>query len=205
MNGQSENFNNANIIIATPEKIDYFSRQYLDLLMKVDLSVNPFGEDMVEFRVITSSQPMVSSILMMSAAKQVWKSQSSVMLSSEAEEEVEQGINGMTAVIRLAPERFMAEIARISSIMPSLMSLFSNDFIMKTLQPWTESRSWMPIQPSLNRLVMWRPRVVSRWVATSLPRIQASKAKTFKSVNSEMSGVRNILLMCVSNSGEGVS
>ena len=169
------------------------------MLIKVVLFVNPFGEDIVEFKVITSLQPISSNILIISAAKQVWKSNPSLISSFHAEDMVVYGIKGMMAVIFWAPDRFIAAIARMSSIKPSLISLFSKDLIMKTSWPCTESNIWIPTSPSLNLLVMWRPSVVSRWVATSFPNIYASKAKIFKSVNSEISGVRKILLMWVSN------
>lgn len=59
----------------------------------------------------------------------------------------------------------------------------------------------MEIYPSLNRVVICLPKVVSRWVATSFPKISASNANIFKSENSLISGVRNILLIWVSISG----
>lgn len=49
------------------------------MLVKVELAANPFAEEIVEFRVIISSQPTFSNIFTKSAAKQVWKSDPSVI------------------------------------------------------------------------------------------------------------------------------
>lgn len=56
----------------------------------------------------------------------------------------------MMAVTDSAPSFFMVDTARSSSMTPSLMLRFSNDFIMKTLCPLTESSISSPISPSLN-------------------------------------------------------
>ena len=89
----------------------------------------------------------------------------------------------MIAVTLYAPDFFMQETASSSSMMPSLMFLFSNDFRMKTRCPRTCSKISMLISPSANLVVRCLPRVVSRCETTSFPRISASKANIFRSEN----------------------
>jgi hypothetical protein len=87
---------------------------------------------------------------------------------------------GIMAVTDLAPYFFIQETANNNSIMPSLMFLFSKDFIIKMFWSRTGYNSCMFISPSLNREFMLLPKVMSRCEVTSFAKISASNAKILK-------------------------
>lgn len=101
------------------------------------------------------------------------------------------------AVTDFAPYFFIHDIASNNYMIPSLILLFSNDFNIKIFWSRTGYNNWIFISPSLNRLLILRPNVISKCDVTSFAKIYASNANTLKLNDCNGYDVKNILFIDV--------